>query len=484
MRPGCRLAEAPRSLIRPREATRSGRLASAASPRLVSAGVPALANGPSAFVIPVRLGAPAQVGGNRRRGVGEAAQLNHRQLQLLERVRELDEALLDVVAALGCGLAGGRRVVDEAGDVVALAGERRQHRVGVDGELGEALVLLGEDREHPVGLLEGGVGALDHFAERLAAGGEAGAEVVEDEPELVGLGLLVDVVDEVDVDGLAVVVDRQEVLALAGLAVSDDAERGRRLAGGGARLRRLAVDELLTEQRLRADDAAGVRAAVLEAGVADVHHDDRLAGIVVAVRVDGLAGPGDVDGVDRADGGAGDPHLLVVDEEAGVVEVAADHVAVRRPAVALGAGGQERRGEDARDQGRDECEAPHGPPVAGQRGHTRRCRGCHRRGTGWRGRQTAACRHPGSDGRCRSRRAGTGARAASRSGRDAARRRRSSSCPGRGTPRRSSRPASPGRNGRWRRSRTRSRRASRGSRRHPACTAGRRRGCPARRSSP
>ena len=70
----------------------------------------------------------------------------------------------------------------------------------------------------------------------LPAGGQPGAEVVEDQPEAVRVRLAHDVVDEVDVDLLAVVLQRQEVLAGAGLAVRDHGERRRRL-----RLRGLAA---------------------------------------------------------------------------------------------------------------------------------------------------------------------------------------------------------------------------------------------------
>ncbi len=100
---------------------------------------------------------------------------------------------------------------------------------------------------------------------------------------------------------------------------------------GRPRQGRPAVDELLADQRLRPDLAAGVAAEVLEARVGDLHHDHRLAGrrdrLAVAVG-DRLARHRHADRLDRADVGAGDPDLLAVDHEAAVVEDRADDVAV------------------------------------------------------------------------------------------------------------------------------------------------------------
>ena len=133
------------------------------------------------------------------------------------------------------------------------------------------------------------IGPPDDLGEVGAAGGEAGAEVVEDQPEPVGLGLAGDVVDEVEVDLLAVVLERQEVLARADVAVGDLRELGRRLGARSSRLGGNALDVLLAEQRLRADQAGTVGAEVLEAGIGDREHRDGLAGILVAVLLDALA---------------------------------------------------------------------------------------------------------------------------------------------------------------------------------------------------
>ncbi len=127
---------------------------------------------------------------------------------------------------------------------------------------------------------------------------------------------------------------------------------------------RAAVDELLADQRLRPDQAAGVAAEVLEAGVGDVHHDHRLAGdrdrLAVFV-LDGFAGLGDVDRFDRADVGAGDADLLAVDHEGAVVEDRPDPVAAGFAA----AGDQQDDDDDRHHQCRREDQPfDHGPGGA------------------------------------------------------------------------------------------------------------------------
>ena len=64
------------------------------------------------------------------------------------------------------------------------------------------MVFLGEDPQHLVGLAQSRVGALDDRGEIVAPRGEAGAEVVDDQAEALGVGLAHDVVDQVEVDAL------------------------------------------------------------------------------------------------------------------------------------------------------------------------------------------------------------------------------------------------------------------------------------------
>ncbi len=169
--------------------------------------------------------------------------------------------------------------------MLALPGERLERSGTVFGEVVERLGLSLEQRQELVRLAQRRVAAHDDLLEVFAAGREADAELVQDQSEPVRVGLAHDVVDQVEVDCLAVVLDREEALALAGLALLDYLQLRRRIGARRARLGRLALDELLAEERLRANQAGGVLAPVLKARVGDPHHDDRLAGLVRAVGV-------------------------------------------------------------------------------------------------------------------------------------------------------------------------------------------------------
>ncbi len=305
-----------------------------------------------------RRGRVAKVGEHGRRRVAEAAQLRHRRAQLAQEAGEASEALFEVFAALGRRLGGDRRLVDEAGDALALARERAEDRVGVDRELHELAVLAGERRQDLVRFPQRRVRALDDLRELVAAGGEAGAEIVEDQAEAVRIGLFHDVVDEVEVDRLAVLLERQQILPLAGLSLGDLLEgRGRRRRRS-PRLGELALDELLTDQRLRPDQAGGVGPEILKSGIGDRHHDHGLAGLGIAVGPGGLVGAGDVDLLDDADLCPGDPDLLVGNDEGGVVEDRADLV---HPLLTAGGGAGDEHGDD-RGGADERCEDPsHGP---------------------------------------------------------------------------------------------------------------------------
>ena len=227
----------------------------------------------------------------------------------------------------------------------ALARERPEDLLGVGGELRQPVALGPEDAEEAIGVAQHRVGALDDLLDVLAAPGEPGAEFVEDQPEALHVGQLVDVVDQVRVDAGAVVLDRQQVLAGARLPVGDLLQRRRRLGARRARQGGTAVDELLADQRLGADQAAGVAAEVLEARIDDLHRDHGLARdrlrLAVLVAVD-LTRHRHADRFDFADGRAGDPHFLALDHEAAAVEDRADDVAV----AAVAAAGEQRDGHD------------------------------------------------------------------------------------------------------------------------------------------
>ena len=109
---------------------------------------------------------------------------------------------------------------------------------------------------------------------------------------------------------------------------------------------RLALDEALADQRLRAHDAARVAAEVLVAGVGDVEHH---GGLLVLRQVDR---------VDRADADAGDLDVLAGDHEAGVVEDRADLVVL---AFLAAPEDEDHHGGGRGDQQDDGGDAGHGP---------------------------------------------------------------------------------------------------------------------------
>ena len=253
--------------------------ASPVSPRLFSATVVASENGVRVRVASVSEGAALP----RSEKTGVAASEKPCRLRIVRRNsrRKVGNLRSDASSSgplFGAGLRGGAGVGEEAGDVGALAGERPQDRRPSRWQLGEAVALGGEDAEEAVDVAQDRVGALDQDFEVVAATGQAGAEFVEDEPEALRVGQRLDVVDQVRVDAGAVAAERQQVLARPGLAGGDLLQRRRRRRARRPRQGRAAVDELLADQRLRPDLAAGVAAEVLEAGVGDVHDDDRLAG--------------------------------------------------------------------------------------------------------------------------------------------------------------------------------------------------------------
>ena len=221
-----------------------------------------------------------------------------------------------------------------------------------------------EDLEHAVDLLERRVGTADDRVDLLAAAGEAGAELVEDQREPLPVGQAHDVVDQVEVDRPLGVRHRQQVLALA-------RPRGRSSpAPAAARVptARFCVGEHSTNFSPISDCGRtwqlGVAAEVLVRRVVDGEHDR------------GLEVGRDVERVDLADLHAGDLDVLAGDHEAGVVEDRAHLVA----AAVAGAGGQHRGGAEASRRRTEATRFIRGPAAPGS-GRSRRRRGCRRRGS-------------------------------------------------------------------------------------------------------
>jgi hypothetical protein len=288
----------------------------------------------------VRRGA-ARVGEHRRELVGDLLEVREHRPQLAQVARQPLEGPLDVGAALGGRLGGLVGVVDEAGDAVAAGGEWRQHAVGLAREAGERAVLVGQDREHAVGLAQRGVRAVDRLVQLVAAAGERRAELVQDQREPLAVRESQRVVDQVQVDRRARVLDAQQVLALA-VAVLDLRELRRPVRAGTA------LDELLADQRLRADRAARVLVERREAGLVDLQ-DDRRALVV-----------GHVERLDLTDDRARDLHVLALHDVGRVVEDRADLVALAAGLAGAHAEHEQRRQADAQHE---ECRDPpdHGP---------------------------------------------------------------------------------------------------------------------------
>ena len=256
--------------------------------------------------------------------------------------------------------AAAHRVGEEAGDAGAVAGERLEDLLTVDGELGQFVTLVVELLDQGRRVAQDRVGALDDLLEVLATTGERRPQFVEDQAEALCVGQALDVVDQVRIDAGAVALDRQQVLTGAGLAVRDLLEGWRRRSPRGSWLvgrqsttfspisdwgritqlasrRKSVKPSSLILSTSRALPGASTRLPVLEAGdFAVFGHGDFL---------------------DRADLGAGGAHFATRRDESAAVENRADQVAV----VAVVAAGSEEGDHDDRDDPDDDQRLLHGP---------------------------------------------------------------------------------------------------------------------------
>jgi hypothetical protein len=226
-------------------------------------------------------------------------------------------------------------VAQETLDRAAVLGEPPDHLVRRADQRTQARAISAQHPEHAARFLQRRVRAPYRGVEVVAAGGEAGAELVEQQREPLVGRRAERRVDEVDVDRRVRVGqrDRRRLTAV----------RAKRRALRGARR---ALDELLADQRLRLDRAVGVAAERREL-LADPHLDARLV----------LRRELDVD--DAAGLRPGDLHVLAGDQERGVVEDRVDAVvAALRTAAARRA--QRQPGEHRAQGRRRSREAPHG----------------------------------------------------------------------------------------------------------------------------
>jgi hypothetical protein len=177
-----------------------------------------------------------------------------------------------------------------------------------------------DDPQHVLRRLDRRVRAADGVAQRAAVARETGAQLAEDDLQALADRQLERRQHDVGVDRRVRVLERhRRRRAVAGAQLLAPRRAGR------------ALHEALADERLRRDEAVGVRAERREAPV-DLHLDPR----VVVGR--------DADVLDRAGVDARDPHVLAGDDEGGVVEQRVDAV---RVAAGL------RRGAPARDRDHD-----------------------------------------------------------------------------------------------------------------------------------
>ena len=221
----------------------------------------------------------AEVCEDRRGGVGEALQAAHRRAELAQEGGELAAATLPVRRRVRRSPGRRRRRWRRSrrrGRARARAARGSRSESAASWASWSRWALRMPNRRSTS--RSTGLARLTSRLDVVAAAGEAGAEFVEDQAEALRVGQRVDVVDQVGVDAGAVVPSGSRYWPAPGWPSGIFFSGGAGWRAGRPRQGRAAVDELLADQRLRPDLAAGVAAEVLEAGVGDVHHDHRLAG--------------------------------------------------------------------------------------------------------------------------------------------------------------------------------------------------------------
>ena len=275
-----------------------------------------------------------QVAQHRGLGPGQRAELVGVRLELAEEGGQVAERGGQRVATGRGGLRGQPGLAHEAADVALARLERADHAVGVGDQRPDRARLAAEDAQRLARLAQAGRGAPDGVVEVVRAPGQACAELADDQAQAVAEGPPQDVVDQVEPDRRAGLADRDAP------AVRYPARRGARLA----------VDEVLADERLRADLAAGVRAQVGQAGLGHLRVDDRER-VRLALEVDVLG---------RAGAHSGDLEVAALGEAEGVVE----HDLVGLGPVVAARGAEGERPRDAGGDHRRDCEeALHGPTA-------------------------------------------------------------------------------------------------------------------------
>ena len=210
-------------------------------------------------------GRRVQVLEHRRVRIRGRAELRHGRLQLLEQSREPVQAGLQV-GRLGRGVGGG--VVgldDEVLDLRGVVGQRGDHGVGVGGQVLERLRVVAQQVEQVVGLVDRRHRAAQRGLDVLRARRHRRAQLVDDDREPLALGQPHDVGEHVGRNRRERVRRRQRGAGLQRLSV----------------LPRLAVHEVLADQRLGPGLARRVRAECAEALGGHLHGHHRVEVLLV-----------------------------------------------------------------------------------------------------------------------------------------------------------------------------------------------------------
>jgi hypothetical protein len=209
------------------------------------------------------VGGRLEVAQDRRLRLRQVSEAAHVGLQLDQEGRQAREALPQLLTAGRRDLRRLPRLAHEAAHVLLAILERTHDGVRVSDELLDRGRLAPEDAEGLTRLAKRRMGASQHLAEIAGAPGQAGAQLAHDQPEAVAVGPAHDVAHEVDRDRGAGLLHRHAPAV------------GQPLVGGT----RLAVHEVLADQRLRADLAARVLAQVGQPGLGDLglHERERPA---------------------------------------------------------------------------------------------------------------------------------------------------------------------------------------------------------------
>ena len=192
------------------------------------------------------VGGRLEVAQHRRLRLGEVAEAAHVGLELRQEGGQAPEALPQLLAPRRRDLGRLARLAHETDHVLLAVLQGSDDRVGVADELLDRGRLAAEDAQGLARFAKRGMRAAQHLAEIAGAAREAGTQLAHDQPEAVAIGPAHDVGHQVDCD------------RGTGLLHGQAPAVGEPLVGGA----RLAVHEVLTDERLRADLAACVLAQV------------------------------------------------------------------------------------------------------------------------------------------------------------------------------------------------------------------------------